>query len=159
VEEASLPRNLLEAVVRTAAGVFDAAATSLALAEPDGELVHQAAWGAGASSVLGMRLPRGRGVAGAVLARCEGSAVPDCRADARFEAQVAERTGYVPYTMLVVPLRRAGRAIGVLSLLDRRDGLPYTAEDIRRADLFAELAVGVLDSDPSLGAGATDPAS
>lgn len=40
VEQASVPRNLLEAVVRTAAGVFDAAATSVALAEPDGELVY-----------------------------------------------------------------------------------------------------------------------
>jgi hypothetical protein len=158
VEEASAPRNLLEAVVRTAAGMFDAAATSVALAEPDGELVYQAVWGAGADAVLGMRLPRGRGIAGAVLAACEGRAIPDCRADTHFEAQVAERTGYVPYTMLVVPLKRAGRAIGVLSLLDRRDGEPYTADDIERADLFAELAVGILDSDPRLEAAATDPA-
>jgi len=159
VEEAALPRNLLEAVVRTAAGVFDAAATSVALAEPDGTLLYQAVWGAGADAVLGMRLPPGRGIAGAVLAASQGAAIPDCRADSRFEAQVAERTGYVPHTMLVVPLKRAGRAIGVLSLLDRRDGEPYSADDIARADLFAELAVSVMDTDPRLEATPTDPAS
>lgn len=108
--------------------------------------------------MLGMRLPPGRGITGAVLAACEGSAVPDCRADSRFEPQVAERTGYVPHTMLVVPLKRDGRAIGVLSLLDRRDGEPYSADDIARADLFAELAVGVMDSDPRLESGPTQGA-
>jgi hypothetical protein len=155
VKDTSVPRNLLEGVVRTAAGVFEAAATSIALAEPDGELIYQAAWGAGAEEVLGMRLPAGRGIAGAVLEACDGVAVADCRSDERFEAQVAERTGYVPHSMLVVPLRRAGRAVGVLSLLDRRDGERYGAEDIPRADLFAELALQVLDSDPRLEAGPT----
>ena len=152
LDDTSVPRNLLEAVVRTAAGVFDAAATSIALAEPDGTLVYQAAWGAGASSVLGMRLEPGRGIAGGVFATIAGSAVADCRTDERFEATVAARTGYVPHTMLVVPLRSGGRAIGVLSLLDRRDGAPYTADDIARAELFAELAVTAMEADPRIGA-------
>ncbi len=44
------PRPLLEGIVRTAAGVFDAASASLALADhASGELVYQAAWGAGSS--------------------------------------------------------------------------------------------------------------
>jgi hypothetical protein len=151
LDDTSVPRNLLEAVVRTAAGVFDAAATSIALAEPDGTLVYQAAWGAGASSVIGMRLEPGRGIAGGVFATVAGSAVADCRGDERFASTVAARTGYVPYTMLVVPLRAGGRAIGVLSLLDRRDGGPYTADDIGRAELFAELAVTAMEADPRIG--------
>ena len=40
--------------------------------------------------------------------RGEGQAVPDCRNDPRFAAQIAAGTGYVPYTMLVVPLKRGG---------------------------------------------------
>ena len=92
--------------MRTAAGMFEAAACSIALTDPkSGELVYEAAWGAGASEVVGMRLPPGVGIAGAVVASGEGVFVPECRKDPRFARQVAAGTGYVPYTMVVAPLR------------------------------------------------------
>ena len=96
----------------------------------------------------GRRLPPGTGISGAVVACGEGDAVPDCRNDSRFASQIAAGTGYVPHTMLVVPLKRGDSAIGVLSLLDRRDGNPYGPEDMDRAALFAELAVTALDVEP-----------
>jgi putative methionine-R-sulfoxide reductase with GAF domain len=142
VEEADAPRSLIEAVVRTAAGIFEAAAASIALVDrTTSELVYQAAWGAGASEIVGVRLPPGVGIAGAVVETGEGQAVPECRNDARFAAQIAAGTGYVPHTMVVVPLKRAGQTTGVLSILDRRDGGAYTPNDVTRAELFAELAV------------------
>ena len=141
-------RRVIEAIVRTAAGMFEAAAASIALTDTaTGELVYEAAWGAGASEVVGLRLPAGAGLSGAVVASGEGVAVPECRTDPRFAAQVAAKTGYVPYTMLVAPLVREGRTIGALSLLDRRDGGPYRHEDLSRAAMFADLAVVALDLD------------
>lgn len=138
-------RALLEAVVRTAAAVFDAAAASIALRdEATGELIYQSAWGAGADEIVGVRLLPGEGIAGAVLASGEGADIPDCRSDERFHAQIAAGTGYVPLTMLVVPLVHDGRAVGALSLLDRRDGEPYGPADLPRAELFAELAAAAL---------------
>ena len=71
----------------------------------------------------------------------EAEAASDCRADARFAARVAEGTGYVPYTMLVVGLRRGGRTIGVLSVLDRRDGGAFGAGDVSRGEAFVDLAL------------------
>ena len=141
-------RRVIEAIVRTAAGIFDAAAVSVALTDPvSRELVYEAAWGAGAAEVVGMRLPEGRGVAGSVVQSGEAVAVPECRKDPRFAAQVAAKTGYVPYTMMVTPLVRDGETIGVLSVLDRRDGGPYRQEDLGRAGLFGDLAVTALDLD------------
>jgi hypothetical protein len=67
--------------------------------------------------------------------------VPRCREDERFAAQIAAGTGYVPNTMIVVPLERAGEVLGALSMLDRRDGGHYDESDVPRAMLFAELAV------------------
>jgi hypothetical protein len=142
VEGAEAGRTLIESFVRTAAGVFEAAAASLAVREDaTGELVYRAAWGAGAEEVVGVRLPAGSGIAGAVVAEREGIAVPSCRDDPRFAVRIAEGTGYVPYTMLVVPLVRDGEAIGALSVLDRRDGRAYGAADLERAQLFADLTV------------------
>src|SRR5215203_1255617 len=141
-------RRVIEAIVRTAAGIFDAAAVSVALTDPvSRELVYEAAWGAGAAEVVGMRLPEGRGIAGSVVQSGKGVAVPECRNDPRFAAQVAAKTGYVPYTMMVTPLNRDGETIGVLSVLDRRDGGPYRQEDLGRAALFGDLAVTALDLD------------
>ena len=145
---APVHRRVIEAIVRTAAGMFEAAAASIALTDTvSGELVYEAAWGAGASEVVGLRLPAGAGLSGAVVATGEAVAVPECRSDPRFAAQVAAKTGYVPYTMLVTPLVREGKTIGALSLLDRRDGGPYRHEDLARAALFADLAVVALDLD------------
>ena len=42
---------------------------------------------------------------------------------------------------------REGDTIGVISLLDRRDGEPYQQADLGRAALFADLAVVALDLD------------
>lgn len=143
------PRTLIESVVRTAAGIFEAAAASIALVDSTTrELVFQASWGAGAKEIIGVRLPAGVGLAGSVVESGEGIAVADCRTDPRFAAQIAKGTGYVPHTMLVVPLRRGDKALGVMSLLDRRDGEPYGPTDVMRAALFAELALAALDVDP-----------
>jgi signal transduction protein with GAF and PtsI domain len=145
----------MEAVVRTAAGVFDAAAASISLVEErTGELVYRSAWGAGAHEIVGVRLAPGQGIAGSVVASSEPTFVADCRNDERFAAAVAAGTGYVPITMLVVPLQRSGQTIGALSLLDRRDGNPYGAGDVSRAVLFAELAVAALEHGADALAGA-----
>ncbi len=156
VEGPAAHRVLIEGIVRTAAGVFGASASSIALTDANtGELVYQSAWGAGAREIVGVRLPPGQGLAGSVIEEGEPLAVGDCRTDPRFAARIAAGTGHVPYTMVVVPLTRGGRPIGVLSLLDRRDGGQYGPEDAERAALFAELAVSAIEAGgqalPSLG--------
>ena len=133
---------LFEGIVKTAAGVMEAAASSIALLDREaGELVYEAAWGAGAREIVGIRMSVGEGIAGAVVRRGMAEVVPECRNDARFAARVASRTGYVPVTMLVVPLMRNGNPIGALSLIDRRGGGRYGPEDVGRAQLFADLVV------------------
>jgi serine/threonine protein kinase len=149
IEDTDASRTLMEAVVHTAAGVFGAAAASISLIdETTSELVYQSAWGAGAREIVGVRLPPGTGIAGQVVETGSPEAVPDCRTDPRFAARIAAGTGYVPYTMLIVPLQRRGRSIGALSILDRRDGRGYRQDDIEPAALFADLAVKALDVSP-----------
>ena len=145
LETPGMHRSLLESVVRTAAGVFDAAAASIALVDPDSQdLVYRASWGAGAREIIGTRLRPGEGITGAAIAGSEPLVIGDCRADPRFATQAAARSGYIPITMMVLPLRQGGETIGALSILDRRDGLPYVAADLPKGQLFAELAVAVL---------------
>ncbi len=46
--------------------------------------------------------------------------------------------------MLIVPLKRDDQTLGVMSLLDRRDGGSYGGDDVTRAVLFADLAVAAI---------------
>jgi hypothetical protein len=144
VASARRPRAVLEAVARAAAGLFDAAAASIALEQPGGGLRFEAAWGAGADEIVGVTLPAGAGIAGSVALDGRPLAIADCRNDPRFAAQVAAGTGYVPHTLLAVPLRLDARTIGVLELLDRRDGEPYRDADAPRAEHLATIAAVAL---------------
>lgn len=150
---AGASRKLLESVVEATACVFDAAAASIALRDPrTGELVYTAAWGTGAPHVVGVRLERGAGLAGAVVDSGEGLAIPDCRNDPRWERWISEAIGYVPYTMAIVPLKRDDEAVGALTILDRRDGEPYEAEQVEPLTAFADIALAAIEAVPRAGA-------
>jgi hypothetical protein len=59
--------ELLESIVEAAARIFGAAAASIALVdESAGELEFKVAYGAGNESVVGMRMPIDKGIAGYV---------------------------------------------------------------------------------------------
>jgi predicted Ser/Thr protein kinase len=147
VERPTVPPRVLETIVRSAAGVFDSAAASIALLDHEGgELVYESSWGAGAEEIIGVRLAPGTGIAGAVLAAAEPEAIASCADDPRFARQVAARTGYVPNTMLVLPLVGRETPFGVLQVLDRRDGEAFGPADLARGGAFVELAMAMLDA-------------
>jgi predicted Ser/Thr protein kinase len=144
VARPSVPPGVLETAVRAAAAVFGATATSIAFMDGD-ELVYESAWGAGADEIVGVRLRPGEGIAAHVAASGRAEAVANCREDPRFAREIAIGTGYIPHTMLVVPLGPAERPFGVLQILDRLDGGPYGLADVERGRAFAELTLAALD--------------
>jgi predicted Ser/Thr protein kinase len=146
VARPSVLPDVLETAVRTAAIVFGAAATSIAFLDGD-ELVYESAWGADADKVVGVRLRPGKGIAAHVAASGRAEAVANCRQDPRFARKIAEGIGYVPHTMLVIPLGPPGRPFGVLQMLDRLDGEPFGPADVERGLAFAELTMAALERD------------
>jgi len=107
------------ALCGTARLAFGAAAVSLA-ATRDDALHYLAADGEGADAIVGTELALGRGIAGYVALTGQALAIDRATDDPRFARDVAERTGYVPTSMLVVPVRdRRGDTVGVISVLDR----------------------------------------
>ncbi len=136
-------RALLEAIVDPARVAFGAAACSMARVDDTaGELEYLASSGEGAAEVVGMRLPLGRGLAGYAAATGETLAVDDVARDARFAADVAERTGYVPTSVLVAPVLLGDDVVGVFSVLDRTRPAGTAALDL--AARFARAAAGAL---------------
>lgn len=108
------------AMTRLAVG---AASVSIARIEQT-DLVYEAADGAGAQNVIGLRLPSDRGIAGYVAHTGQSLVVDEVLADPRFARDVAERIGYVPTSILAVPVVVDDeRVLGVVSVLDRTVGI------------------------------------
>ncbi|HSL76894.1 MAG TPA: GAF domain-containing protein [Candidatus Limnocylindrales bacterium] len=137
-----------EALLTSLAGVAVAAlgsqAASIAVYEPAADrLVFRAAAGPAAGDIVGVALDPGVGIAGYAFTTGQPLAVADVSADPRFERSVAEATGYVPSSLLAVPIVDAAGAIGVLEALDAQSGT-FTLHDIDVATAVAEAVAQAL---------------
>ena len=148
-------RELLGSLTETARRLFGAAACSLALlSEDESELVYTTAAGQGAEDVTGIRMPSSQGIAGWVVQSGQPIAVSDVTSDPRFSRQTAEQTGYLPRSIVAVPVETPQRVLGVISLLDRDAARPGAERDIELLSLFADqaaLALASVDAFASLG--------
>jgi GAF domain-containing protein len=137
---------LLELIVQAAMHVLRAQAGSLYLVDEDQQaLVWEVALGERAAGLVGQRIPLGQGVAGWVAATGQAIAVADVQQDPRWAQDVGRAVGYLPRTMLAVPLLLGDRVIGVLQLLDKDGGRPFDAADMATLGLFANQAAVAID--------------
>jgi signal transduction protein with GAF and PtsI domain len=131
---------LLRTIVDATVGIFAAEAASIALLdEASGNLRFVVAAGAQGQPVVGMTIGPTQGIAGYVFSTGESIAMADPAQDPRFGRNVADQTGYVPRSLLAVPLEDGARTLGVLEVIDKRGG-PFTIQDIETATLFARQA-------------------
>jgi signal transduction protein with GAF and PtsI domain len=133
--------QLLERVVETAAQVISAGAGALFLIdEAANELVFEVAIGPKADEVKKFRVPVGHGIAGLVAVSGQPMAVADADTNPQQARDIAQSVGYVPQTIVCVPLTGDDRVIGVLELLDKQGAASFSPADIDVLGLFAYLA-------------------
>ena len=139
-------RALLGAIVEVARAIFGAKASSVLLLDAETEeLVFEAVVGEGEESLLGMRFPAGKGIAGWVLATRTPLVIEDVRTDPRFASDVAEDTGYVPSGLMAAPLIHDEEALGVLEVLDRPGQSLFSLQEMELLGLFASQASIAVD--------------
>ncbi len=133
--------ELLQTIVEAAARLFGAAASSIALVdEAQQTLQFRVATGAGAQEVVGMRIPVGEGIAGYVVMTGQPLAVSSVQEDPRFARETARKTGYVPRSILAMPLLYGDRAIGVIEVLDKINAASFGIQDMELLGIFARQA-------------------
>lgn len=133
--------NLLQTIVEAAARIFGAAAASIALVdERAGRLVFRVAYGVGSETVVGMNIGLDQGVAGYVANTGQPLAISNVQSDPRFARDTAEKTGYVPRSILAMPLVVEERVIGVMEVLDKISAPSFGMQDMELLALFAQQA-------------------
>jgi GAF domain-containing protein len=131
----------LRAIADAAAAALHVTAASIALHDAaEDRLVFRAAAGPQGEGVIGLAIASHEGIAGYVFSTGQPLAIADVVADPRFERATAERTGYVPRSLLAVPLVDGEGTIGVMEWLDRTDGLPFDLADLDVATRVAAAA-------------------
>jgi signal transduction histidine kinase len=151
--------RLLRLITENAVQILDAEAGSLLLVDEDtSDLEFRVVVGGAGQELVGTRLPAGTGLAGATVQRGAPIIVNDPSRDSRWFGDIRTGTdheavpvhddgrdgrpggdggGFRSGAILSVPLLVSGRAIGVLQILNKRDGNIFISED---ADLITTFA-------------------
>ncbi len=135
-------QKLLSNILQTATGTTNSDRGTLYLIdELKKELWSKVAQG---TSMVEIRLPVGKGIAGFVAATGETINIPDAYADSRFNPEVDKATGYRTKTILCMPMKnKDSKIIGVFQLLNKSMGT-FTKEDeefIDALSIHASIAI------------------
>lgn len=134
-------RDVLRSVVEATVALFEAEAASIALYDAASDrLVFEVAAGEQGQGVIGVAIRPDQGIAGYVYTSGQALALSDVASDPRFGRTVAEKTAYVPRSIVAVPLVDDHGTIGVLEVLDKRSQAAFSLRDIELAGVFARQA-------------------
>jgi PAS domain S-box-containing protein len=138
------PREVYHLVMEKLNEYFQVDAGSLLMVDPEtDELVFVMTLEAGEEKLFGVRVPRGKGIVGHVAETQQYAIVDDAQNDPRFFANVSDSIGYEVHTILCVPIVIKGRTIGVIELLNKRDGHFTEAEATRLTRMAATIGVAI----------------
>jgi signal transduction histidine kinase len=143
LEQEPLLRNILE----NAMNILNCEAGTLFLVdEQTGDLIFRVTAGPVATNLLGQRMPAGSGIVGrAVQTRAPVIENDGQRSPSHFEIP-DKQTGFTSKSLLAVPMQIKDRVIGVIEVINRRDGLPFVEDDQNLLTAFAGQAAVAIEN-------------
>jgi PAS domain S-box-containing protein len=114
--------EVLQRILNETIQAMEVATVTLALVEPNWDLVFRAATGENKDGIVGKRVPAGQGVIGWVVHEGEGVVIPVVQEDKRFLPGVEQFEGFETRAMAVAPIYAQERVIGVLQAINPRSG-------------------------------------
>ena len=144
LEQEPLLRNILE----NAVSILNCEAGTLFLMdEQTGDLIFRVTTGPAATNLLGQRLQAGVGVAGrAVQTRAPVIENDSQRSTALRYEGTDKQTGYTSRSLLAVPMQIKDRILGVIEVINRKDGLPFVEDDQNLLTAFAGQAAVAIEN-------------
>ncbi|HSJ86297.1 MAG TPA: GAF domain-containing protein, partial [Anaerolineales bacterium] len=143
LEQEPLLRNILE----NAMNILNCEAGTLFLVdEQTDDLVFRVTAGPVATNLLGQRIPAGSGIVGrAVQMRAPVIENDGQRSPSHFEAP-DKQTGFTSRSLLAVPMQIKDQVLGVIEVINRRDGLPFVEDDQNLLTAFAGQAAVAIEN-------------
>jgi signal transduction histidine kinase/putative methionine-R-sulfoxide reductase with GAF domain len=138
---------LLHNILDNAVTILNCEAGTLFLTDDQtGDLVFRVTVGPVAANLLGQRLPPGTGIAGRAVQTRQPIIENDAQdSDSRF-IDTDKQTGFVSRSLLAVPMQIKDSVLGVIEVINRRDGLPFVIEDQNILTAFAGQAAVAMEN-------------
>jgi putative nucleotidyltransferase with HDIG domain len=118
----------------------------LLIDEESKELVFKVAVGPASKIVINTRLPINVGIVGTVATGGKPLIVNDAKADPRHYGEVDETTELTTRTLLCVPLINKQRILGVIEVINRKDGQPFDEDDQQLLAAYATQGTIALEN-------------
>lgn len=140
-------RAVLKRIVESATRLTEGEASSLLLVNPENnKLYFEIALGSKGSQVQQFSLEMGEGIAGWVAQNNRSLVVNDTDEDPRHKRDIGKQIGYTASTILAVPMRIKERCIGVIEILNKRDGKRFDHDDLQWLEIFSNQAAIALQN-------------
>ncbi len=138
---------LLQKILDSAVTILNCEAGSLFLVdETTGELVFKACAGPAALYQAGQRLPPGTGIVGEAAQSRQAVLSNNVQKVPTWSASTDQSTGFVTHSVLAIPLQVKENIIGVLEVVNRKDGLPFVEDDQNLLSAFGGQAAVAIDN-------------
>jgi sigma-B regulation protein RsbU (phosphoserine phosphatase) len=136
--------NLVLQAIAGAARDATGATAAWALGIEGDHLRALGAAGERAGELLGSEMAAGEGTAGYVISSGQPIAIAPRGDDPRWSEGLAGRLGRQPKSVLCVPCMQQDTVLGVLELLDKTGGGPFSFDDVELVTLLAGIAGAAL---------------
>ncbi|MEJ2568101.1 MAG: GAF domain-containing protein, partial [candidate division WOR-3 bacterium] len=139
--------EVLALIMKNVSCLLDAEAWSLLLLDKEREeLVFKEVIGEKKEELEGKRMPIDKGVVGWTVKNRKPANVTDPYKDKRFFQNIDKQTGFITKTILSVPLLSKGKILGIIEAINKKDGSPFTEEDLHLVSNYAEHAAIALEN-------------
>ncbi|PKQ29840.1 MAG: hypothetical protein CVT60_03345 [Actinobacteria bacterium HGW-Actinobacteria-10] len=133
LDAGEIRRRAVEAATR----LVGAERASLLLIDGTGERMYfEVATGDDTDILSKVRMVPGQGIAGSVVQSCAAAVVNDVQSDPRYCRELDAQTDFVTRSMIAVPLSCRGNPLGVLEVINKRNG------EFDEADLALVTSLG-----------------
>ncbi len=140
-------KQLPELIVNTAARMMQARASSLLLVDEDGQtLKFEVATGPKKNEIKKHEIKIGQGIAGHVAKTGEPLIVKDVSKDKRWYKTISDDIAFKTKSIACSPLKISEDIIGVLQIIDRKDGQPFDDNDLNVLNVFANVCSEAINS-------------
>ncbi len=134
-------KEVLDTVMYQVGQIFEPLHWSILLKDPKTEdMMFSVVVGANRDKLQGTRLPKGEGIAGAVMEKGEPLIVADVEKDPRFSSRVDQYTGFKTRSIIGAPLKTEDKVFGVIELINKINEDRFTPKDLKILSSIAEYA-------------------
>ncbi len=140
-------KPLLNQIMHSATEILNCEAGSLFMVDDQtGNLIFEVTVGPVADNLIGQRLSAGTGIVGKSVEGGIPQIVNDVHASENWFGDSDKDTGFITRDILVVPMQIKERILGVIEVINKRDGAPFTLDDQELLSTFTSQATIAIEN-------------